>query len=298
VRSVQAQALGGSPSELGESPLWDDRTGQLYWIDITGHNLHRLDPLGSVTTMKLTQMVTTIGLTTGHQLVNTHRTGFALIDPTTGEVSELGPQLTVAAGERMNDGACDPTGQFWAGSAGETGTASLWRLDTTGHTHRMLDGVTESNGITWPGLSPTEFYYVDTPTGRVDVITMSAGKVDTRCCIADFPAAQGTPDGIAVDAEGNIWVALWGAGRVVCVSPDGAIQAEVLVGVPNVSNVAFFQNRNRWRMAITTAREDLDDDAVTSDGRHGALFIADSPVPGRINPRFTISLPLAALRRN
>lgn len=71
-------------------------------------------------------------------------------------------------------------------------------------------------------------------------------------------------------------------------SPDGALQAEVVVGVPNVTNVAFFQNRNRWRMAITTAREGLDDYAVTSDSRHGELFIADSPVPGRINPRFTI----------
>lgn len=288
MRSVQAQALGGSRSELGESPLWDDWTGQLYWIDITGHNLHRLDPLGTVTTVNLTQMVTAIGLTTGHRLVGTHRTGFALIDPTTGQVSELGPQLTVAVGERMNDGACDPNGQFWAGSAGETGTASLWRLDTAGHTHRMLDGVTESNGIAWPGPSPTRFYYVDTPTGRVEVITLSADKVDRRCCIADFPARQGTPDGIAVDAEGNVWVALWGAGRVICVSPDGAIQAEVLVGVPNVTNVAFFQHRNRWRMAITTAREGLDDYAITSDSRHGALFIADSPVPGRTNPRFTI----------
>lgn len=290
VRTILAQAVGGSPgSELGESPLWDDRTGHLYWLDITGHALHRLDPHGSITTVALTQLVTAIGLTTGgHQLVVARRTGFGLLDPGTGQVSELGPQLTVAQGERMNDGACDPTGQFWAGSASEAGNASLWRLDTDGGTHRVLQGITESNGIAWPGPTHDTFYYVDTPTGRVDVITLSAGVVNQRRCIADFAGQSGAPDGIAVDAEGNLWIALWGAGRVVCVSPDGATLAEVLVGVPNVTNVAFFRHLNRWRMAITTAREGLDDHALTNDSRHGAMFIADSPVPGQTTPRFTM----------
>lgn len=214
VRTILAQAVGGSPgSELGESPLWDDRTGALYWLDITGHALHRLDPHGSITTVALTQLVTAIGLTTGgHRLVIARRTGFGLLNPGSGQISELGPQLIVAEGERMNDGACDPNGQFWAGSVGVTGKAGLWRLDAAGRTHRMLDGVTESNGIAWPGPESENLYYVDSPTGRIDAITFSAGTAVERRCVADFSQQSGDPDGIAVDAEGNLWVALWGEG--------------------------------------------------------------------------------------
>ncbi|WP_433257091.1 SMP-30/gluconolactonase/LRE family protein [Streptosporangium sp. CA-135522] len=144
-------------------------------------------------------------------------------------------------GNRMNDGACDRAGRFFAGTKAEDdapGAGALYRLDSDRHCERVLDGVTISNGIAW---SPDErlLYYVDTPTGRVDVFDYDPGdgRLGERRVFAEIP--RGLPDGITVDARGHVWVALWGGGALVRLRPDGRLDLTVEIPVANVTSCAF-----------------------------------------------------------
>jgi sugar lactone lactonase YvrE len=285
VRVVEAEVVAESPRcELGESPIWDERRGILSWIDITGRRLHQRDVAGAIRTVTLSGTVTAIGPATGGLLIGASEDGFASVDPRDGTVIRLGAPLGLAPGDRMNDGGCDPAGRYWAGSmnaTGGTGTAALWRLDQGGRVTRILAGLTESNGLAWPSDDPDTVYHVDTPRQRIDLLRVDpAGSVTSRATVVEFDESEGAPDGLTVDADGNLWVALWGTGSVRQVTPDGASLCEVRLPATSCSNTAFFRENGRWRLAITTAREDVPPDRLAADHRHGALFVADVPAEG------------------
>ncbi|WP_051579800.1 SMP-30/gluconolactonase/LRE family protein [Pseudonocardia acaciae] len=285
---VRAEVVADSPRcELGESPAWDERLGVLSWLDITGRRLHQRDAAGAIRTTVLSEPVTSIGLTDGEHLVGTRADGFASIDPRDGTVTPLGGTLGLPPGDRMNDGGCDPAGRYWAGSmntTGGTGTASLWRLERSGRVVRILDGLTESNGLAWPSDDPDTLYHVDTPRQRVERLGVDAsGAVRARTTVAEL---EGAPDGLTLDADGNLWVALWGTGRVRQLAPDGTPLREVRLPATSCSNTAFFRDTAGWRLAITTAREDVPPDRLDADDRHGALFVADVPATGVPAHRF------------
>lgn len=293
MRVVDAEIVAGSPRcGLGESPIWDERRGILSWIDITGRRLHQRDVIGSIHTVALSETVTAIGLGTGERLIGACTDGFASVGPRDGTVTRLGAALGLPPGHRMNDGGCDPAGRYWAGSmntTGGTGTASLWRLDLGGRVTRILEGVTESNGLAWPSADPDTLYYVDTPRQRVELLRVDpAGSVTSRATVVEFDESEGAPDGLTIDAEGNIWVALWGTGRVRQVAPDGTSLCEVRLPATSCSNTAFIRENGRWRLAITTAREDVPPDRLTADCCHGALFVADVPAEGATGHRFFV----------
>jgi sugar lactone lactonase YvrE len=295
VEFIDAEVVADSPRcGLGESPVWDDRTGLLYWIDIEGRRLHSLDAAGTVRSVPLSQTVTSIGLSTQGPLVGTSADGFAMID-VDGTVTRLGDGLGLPAGDRMNDGGCDPAGRYWAGSmnaTGGAGTASLWRIDAEGRIRRILDGVTESNGLAWPTADADAPYYVDTAQQRIDrLIVTATGAVGSREPVITFDEDEGAPDGLTVDADGNLWVALWGSGRVRQIRPDGTTLCEVRVPATSCSNIAFFGGEGRWRLAITTALEDVSPEQRAADDRHGALFVADVPAQGTLGHRFRSSGP-------
>ena len=114
----------------------------------------------------------------------------------------------------MNDGGCDPQGRFWAGTAGRVtqvrGTGALYRLDTDNETVQVLPDVSISNGIGW-SPSGDVTYYIDTPAQRIDRFRFDSdtGMLSHRKVLAEIPASMGAPDGLAVDADGCIWVAVW-----------------------------------------------------------------------------------------
>ena len=143
--------------------------------------------------------------------------------PSTGPAWSPPSPSPSAAPTRMNDGKCDPYGGFWAGSMAlddAEGSASLYRLAPDGTCRRALTGVTISNGLAW--RDPEHVYYVDTPTRRVDLLTVTPdGAVTDRRPAFAVPAELGFPDGLTIDADGRLWVALWGGGAVACFAPDG-----------------------------------------------------------------------------
>jgi sugar lactone lactonase YvrE len=144
---------------------------------------------------------------------------------------------------RMNDGGCDPQGRFYCGSmAYDTakGRGSLYRFEPDGDVAVVLRDVTISNGLAWTA-DGGHVYYVDTPTQRVDVFDFDAsrGTFANRRTLVEIPAERGAPDGITVDAEGAVWVALWDGGAVHRYRSDGRLDTIVELPVPRVSACCF-----------------------------------------------------------
>jgi sugar lactone lactonase YvrE len=176
----------------------------------------------------------------------------------------------------MNEGGCDPDGRFYCGSMAydkATGAGALYRLDPDGAVHRVLDGVTISNGLEW---SPdgSMAYYVDTPTHRIDVFDYSsdAGLTGRRPFVS---FEDGNPDGLTVDAEGGVWVALFGGGAVHRYTAEGRLDAVVELPTPQIT-ACTLGGPELGRLFVTTSAEGGMDDGVA-----GSLFAVDVGVAGR-----------------
>jgi sugar lactone lactonase YvrE len=201
--------------------------------------------------------------------------GFALIEPD-GTLLTL-PEVFTDPGMRMNEGGCDPQGRFYCGSMAydETpGAGTLYRLDVDGAVSVVLSDLTISNGIIW-SLDGTQVYYIDTPTHRIDIFDFDAAQgalVDRRPVVHIDPAA-GSPDGMTIDADGGLWVALWGGRAVHRYSPDGVLDSVIEVPASQVTACAF-GGPDLDRLYITTSRRDI---SAVDEPQAGALF---SLVPG------------------
>jgi sugar lactone lactonase YvrE len=198
--------------------------------------------------------------------------GFALLDPGDDEPRTL-PPLWTDPSVRMNDGACDARGRFYCGSMAydETpGRGRLYRLDPDGSTDVVLDGVTISNGLAWTPDGSLA-YYVDTPTQRVDVLTVDprgGGDFVDRRPLVTVPYEHGAPDGLTLDADGGIWVALFGGRAVHRYTADGRLDAVVDVPASQVTACAF-GGPELSDLYVTTSREGVD---PSDEPAAGALF--------------------------
>lgn len=203
--------------------------------------------------------------------------GFALQDPD-GTVTALEPLWDGPV--RMNEGAVCPDGSFCSGTMAydrTPGAAAMWRLDPSGQTRQLWDGVTISNGL---DFSPdrSRAYYVDTPTGRVDVWDWEDGRgLVERRRFADLRSEAGSPDGLTVDAEGHVWVAMNGAGRVLCLGDDGSVLERVEVAARQTT-ACTFGGRDLAALVITTSREGL---GPSEDPAAGSLFHVQPGVRGQ-----------------
>jgi sugar lactone lactonase YvrE len=181
----------------------------------------------------------------------------------------------------MNDGACDPQGRFWCGSMAydqREGGGSLYRVETDGSFATALSDVTISNGLDWSDDGATVFY-VDTPTGRIDNFTFdpATGGLGERRTFVEIDPGVGRPDGLTIDAEGGVWVALWEGGAVRRYAPDGALDAVVSLPCGQVT-ACTFGGDDLDELFITTSREGLPPGA---DPAGGALFRCRPAVRGR-----------------
>jgi sugar lactone lactonase YvrE len=210
-------------------------------------------------------------------LVLADERGFALLhDDLT--VQRRLPDLWDDPGVRMNEGGADPAGNFWCGSMAydeSTGAGALYRLTPDLTVTKVLDGVTISNGF---GFSPdgTRAYYVDTPTRQVDVFDHADGTLTNRRTAVEIADGPGAPDGLTVDAEGCLWVALFGGSAVHRYSPDGELLAVVPIPAAQVT-ACTFGGPDLDRLYVTTSREGLDAEARGEQPLAGALFTADVP---------------------
>jgi sugar lactone lactonase YvrE len=272
---------------LGEGPVWDEATGVLYWVDIDRCAIHRFDPVsGEDDAVDTGEPVGSVALRSGGGLVAACKSGFALLD---GWGSPLQPFVAVEADRdetRMNDGACDSRGRFWAGTmhAGlEPCHGSLYRLDPDATVTRMLGDVSISNGVGW-SPDETTMYYVDTPTGGIDAFDFDAdaGTIGRRRRLVTIDPADGSPDGLVVDADGCLWVGLWEGWAVRRYAVDGELLGVVDVPAARVTKCAF-GGPDLDDVFVTTAAPDEPDPAQP---HAGGLFRASIGVRGEPARRF------------
>jgi sugar lactone lactonase YvrE len=201
--------------------------------------------------------------------------GFLALDPATGTVSGLATAEPGKPGNRMNDGACDRAGRFYAGTmaADESpGQGALYRLDPDHSVTQHCTGVGISNGIGW---SPDDrlMYYIDSLAYRIDMFDYDAatGAISGRRPLVSLGKADVMPDGLAVDAEGSVWVAVWGGGVVQRYSQDGQLTGEVRLPAAHVTSCAF-AGPDLDQLYITTA--------AGPGSSAGALFTCPAGVAG------------------
>jgi sugar lactone lactonase YvrE len=249
--AVRAQAT------LGEGPTWDPATGRLLWIDILGSRVHTYDPSSGRRTVRTTeQHVGAVKPRAGGGLVLNLRDGVGLTDP---DGSFRWLHHEPVPGRRANDAAVAPDGSLWAGTMRydeAPGGGTLSRLTGDGTAEVVLGDVTVSNGTGW---SPDGrlMYYIDTPTRRIDVFDRTGdGRVTGRRPLAEIEEGAGFPDGLTVDADGCVWVALWDGGAVRRYTPDGRLDRTLTLPVPRVTACAF-GGPDLTDLYVTTARVGL-----------------------------------------
>jgi sugar lactone lactonase YvrE len=268
---------------LGEGPTWDPRAGLLRWVDIDrGHLWEATVDRDGVGTPRL---ALDCGPTLGAAV---HADDGGLLLARTQHLEHrdktgaiVGTVRLVPGGvlSRLNDGACDPAGRYLVGSLardGRTGAERLWRVEHDGTVTVLDDDLTLSNGLGW---SPdgTVMYQVDTVPGTVYArdYDVASGEVGPRRVLVEI--RDGAPDGLTVDARGDLWVAVWGAAQIRRHSPDGRLMQVVQTGAPLTTSCAFV-GPDLDLLVITTAGKA--EDGVTQTRRGGTLLALRPGVAG------------------
>jgi sugar lactone lactonase YvrE len=236
-------------AELGERPYWDG--SGLVWVDIMAGHLHRYRPgHGDEIVLALSrggepEPLGAAAPRQGGGYVLATAAGFRLAGPDLQLDGDAVRPDGMPADAIFNDGACDPAGRFWAGTVTldmRPAAGALYRLDAGGTVTTMLDGVTESNGIGWSADGAT-MYFVDSgePEPRIQAFgfDVASGDLGASRDLARFPAGGVVPDGLVVDAEDCVWVAMWGGGEVRRYAPDGELLAVLPVPVSQPTCPAF-----------------------------------------------------------
>jgi sugar lactone lactonase YvrE len=274
MRGMRAEPVTGPVAFHGEGPVWSTRWGGLRCVDMLAGDVLAVSGDGGVLRKHVGEVAAALRPRRDGGAVIGVRRGFALEEPD-GSLTEL-PELWSGDDVRMNDGGCDPDGRFYCGSMAydeRPGAGALYRLDPDRSVAVVLQGVTISNGLEW---SPdgTRAYYVDTPTREISVFEYSrdAGLHHrTR-----FAEVDGLPDGLTVDAEGGVWVALYDGRAVQRFGPGGRVDAQVDVPAGRVT-ACTFGGDGLDRLFITTSREGL---APGEEPSAGSIYAADPGVRG------------------
>jgi sugar lactone lactonase YvrE len=288
VPRISAELVADARTTLGEGPVWDDREQCVWWVDILGESIHRTDPVtGQDDVIPVGQMVGALGLRDRGGLVAAVRDGFVGIDAASGRVERLADVEADRPSSRMNDGKVDPRGRFWAGTTDidhRPGLGTLYRLDADLTVSPMLPEVTISNGLDWTADGAT-MYFIDTPTRRVDRFSFdpSTGSIADRTMAVSIRA--GDPDGMTLDAEDHLWVALWDGWAVERYAPDGSLELRVEVPAAQATSCTF-GGSDLDLLFITTAQKDFSAGGKPGQPHAGGLFVCRPGVRGRPAHRF------------
>jgi sugar lactone lactonase YvrE len=274
-------------TELGEGARWDARRAELLRVDILAGRVYRdrvrpdgaLDPVGTYDVGGSVGAVSPIEGDQGWILASGQ--GFVHLSLN----GSLRPIVDVApAGTRMNDGACDPQGRLWAGTLAddhhEAGGA-LYRLDRDGHTEMVLRDLTISNGLGWSPDGAT-MYLVDSGPRVIYTFAFDGehGTISGGQILTSVAERVGAPDGMTVDAGGDLWVAIYGAGRIHRYTPNGALRQVFAVPAEQTTSCAFAGPGLRW-LYVTTGTEGWSREQRSAKPTAGVVYRLETDAMGQ-----------------
>jgi len=261
-------------ARVGEGPVWDSAGDRLHWVDILAGAVHTSDlHSGQTTSVVVPTLVGAAVPRTLGGFVAAVTEGFAVIS----EDGALDVRCAILdAGSRMNDAKCDARGRMWAGSTDMDflpGAGALHVLEPDWSTRVVLEGLTLPNGMGWSPSGDT-FYLIDSLARTLyaysfdaDQATLSEARLLRR-----FGRDDGFADGMTVDSAGRLWIAMWGAGRLRCLSPLGEDLLELTMPVQQPSSCAF-GGPDLSRLLVTTAQEGLED--LVPGAADGSVLVVD-----------------------
>lgn len=229
----------------GESPVWDETIGRIWWVDIRAPAVHRTDPAtGATETWPMAEPVGSLGLCRSGALLLGLKSGIHRWNPGSGDLRLLAAPEADRPANRLNDGKVSPEGRFLVGSMGDPpqgATGALHRYDPDGTCVLLLDGVTISNGLAWSPDGRT-LYHADSRSGEVAAwdYDLATGAIAGRRLLRRLTEEEGRPDGAAMDTEGGYWSAGVSAGRLNRILPDGSIARSIALPVARPTMPCFF----------------------------------------------------------
>jgi sugar lactone lactonase YvrE len=285
-RVLDAEVAVPAQCQLGEGPVWDPDRGLLWWVDILAGHVHSIDPsTGARTRFDVGDAVGAVGLIRSGGLVLALADGFALAGADGQDLTRV-PGLSIdRTALRFNDGKPDPWGNFIAGTMAcdESGNppGSLYRLSPAGTVTELFGDVGLSNGLDWTD-DRRLFYYADSTIGRVDLFDTDpdTGALSGRRPFVTVPESEGVPDGLTLDAEGCLWLAVWGSGEVRRYTPDGRLDTVVRLPAWHVTSAAF-GGPGLATLYITCAWEGLTPAERAEQPHAGDIFACTPGVTGR-----------------
>lgn len=277
MKMIPAEIVLDAKALLGEGPCWNARTQQLLWVDIEGYKLHITDPVaGTDRVIEIGQHVGTVVVRASGGVMLALREGFAHLDLETEKLTLIHDPEQHLPNNRFNDGKCDPAGRFWAGTMSlseEPGHGSLYYLDTDLTVHHRAREVAISNGLAW-SLDERTMYYIDSLAHAVSAFDydQATGEITGRRDVIQVPEEIGTPDGMTMDCEGMLWVALWDGSRVCRWNPLTGEMLETIVMPVTRPTSCTFGGPDLDILYITSASTRLDEKALATQPLAGGLF--------------------------
>jgi D-xylonolactonase len=269
----------GIRARLGEGPLWSPSRQALFWVDIRAPALHRLDmESGAVASWPTPEPIGWIIERAGRDdFIIGIKSGFALLTLDPFAISPIGNPEPDRPHNRLNDAKADPCGRIWAGSMDDREqevSGALYRLDPDLSWSRQDDGYLVANGPAF-SLDGAILYHTDSGRRVIYAFDLAPdGTLSGKRVFITFDSEWGYPDGMTVDAEGGLWVAHWGGGRVSRFRPDGSLERSIRLPATNVTSVAF-GGSSLTSMFVTSSADGMD-----QEDRAGALFLLEPGVAG------------------
>lgn len=281
---MKAELILDAKATVGEGPVWDHRKALLYWVDIMQGHLHVYDPHADKDTVhEFGQFVGAAVPRAEEGLVMALQHGFAFYHDATQSLEMIHDPEGDLPGNRFNDGKCDPAGRFWAGTMEieekQNPLGNLYCLNHDLSVEKKLSNLYISNGLAWSS-DHTKMYFIDTLTYKVQCFAyeLTTGEIQyERDVVKIDPEQMGAPDGMTIDAEDNLWVAMYDGGKICCFDPvAGKLLEQIEVPAKKSSSCAF-GGEDLDTLYITSIARDTD---VQTDPYAGGLFAVKPGVKG------------------
>ncbi|MCK5130431.1 MAG: SMP-30/gluconolactonase/LRE family protein [Clostridiales bacterium] len=265
-----------SKTILGECPLWDYRTETLYYVDIKGQSIRKYNPeTKEEHVIPTPQPVGAIALCNDGRMLVAMEDGIYYLEDKKFYMAHDECEID---GDRFNDGKVGPDGRFYVGTMGTDGSGAFYRLDGNGQLDRLFGNVTTSNGMDWSHDGKT-FYYIDTALSRVDAFNfdIESGRISGGETVYDFKTER--PDGMCIDEDGYLNIALWSGGKVVIIDPVRGKKVDKIIIPATHATCPAYGGKTMDTMYITSASLGMTNEPT--EILAGMLFSVVMPRKGR-----------------